>query len=147
MAADDSSPQKSLGEIFELTKAYAKQETVDPIKGLGKFVGFGLGAAALGALSIGLLIVGVLRVLQTETGAHLTGSLTWVPYLITLVITVIALALTLGTFGIAGAAAISSISYILRLELSRFVLRKHGLGRITPKLSEWRDALRLITRE
>ncbi len=93
MAADDSSPQKSLGEIFELTKAYAKQETVDPIKGLGKFVGFGLGAAVLGALSIGLLIIGVLRVLQTETGAHLTGSLTWVPYLVTLSITVIVVAI------------------------------------------------------
>jgi hypothetical protein len=93
MAADDSSPQKSLGEIFELTKAYAKQETVDPIKGLGKFVGFGLGAAVFGALSIGLLIIGVLRVLQTETGAHLTGSLTWVPYLVTLSITVIVVAI------------------------------------------------------
>jgi len=93
MAEDDSSPQKSLAEIFELTKAYAKQETVDPIKGLGKFVGFGIGAAVLGALSIGLLVVGILRVLQTETGEHLTGKLTWVPYLITLVITLIVMAI------------------------------------------------------
>ena len=93
MAEDDSSPQKSLGEIFELTKAYAKQETVDPIKGLWKFVAFGLGAALVGAMAIGLLIVGILRLLQTETGQHLTGSLTWVPYLITLVITLIVIAL------------------------------------------------------
>lgn len=93
MAEDDSSPQKSLGEIFELTKAYAKQETIDPIKGLGKFIGFGLGAAVLGSLSVGLLIIGVLRLLQSETGEHLTGSLTWVPYLITLVITVIVIAI------------------------------------------------------
>lgn len=67
--------------------------------------------------------------------------------LITLICTVIGLALTLGPFGIAGAAAVSSLSYILRLELSRFVLRKYGLGRITPKLSEWRAAMRLVIRE
>ncbi len=93
MAHDDTSPSQQVGELFELTKAYAKQETVDPIKGLGKFVGFGLAAALLGAMSIGLLIVGVLRLLQTETGDSLTGNLTWVPYLITLVVTVVVIAI------------------------------------------------------
>lgn len=67
--------------------------------------------------------------------------------LISLIFTVVGLALTLGTFGIAGAAAVSSVSYILRLELSRYVLRKYGLGPILPRLSEWRAALRLIIRE
>lgn len=94
MAEDDSSPQQQLGELFELTKAYAKQETIDPIKGLWKFVAYGLGAALLGAIAVVLLIIGVLRLLQMETGEHLTGSLTWVPYLITLVVTVVVIALS-----------------------------------------------------
>lgn len=86
MAEDDSSPQQALGELFELTKAYAKQEAVDPVKGLGKFIALGIASALTGAVSIGLLVVGVLRLLQTETGVHLTGKLSWVPYLGTLII-------------------------------------------------------------
>ena len=65
------------------------------MKGLGKFVGFGLGAALLGSIGIIVLLLGVLRVLQTETGNHLTGSLTWVPYLVTLFIAVVLISLAL----------------------------------------------------
>lgn len=93
MAEDASSPQQQLGELFELTKSYARQETVDPIKGLGKFIGYGVGAAVMGAMAVGLLVLGLLRLLQTETGAHLTGSLTWVPYLVTLVVAAIVAAI------------------------------------------------------
>lgn len=85
-STETKSPQEHLSEIFELTKSYALQETVDPLKGLLKFVGFGLGAAVLGGTGVILILIGVLRVLQNETGEHLTGSLTWVPYLITLVV-------------------------------------------------------------
>ena len=93
MADADSNAKQGLGELVELTKAYAKQETVDPIKGLGKFVGYGLGAAILGSVSVVLLLVGLLRLIQMETGVHLTGHLSWVPYLITLVLSVILVAI------------------------------------------------------
>ncbi|MBS1847427.1 MAG: phage holin family protein [Actinobacteria bacterium] len=93
--AENPNPQRQLGELFDLTKTYARQETVDPIKSLGKFIAFGIGAAVLGAASIGLLLLGVLRVLQSETDHHLEGHLTWVPYLGTLVVACV----------IAGAAA------------------------------------------
>ena len=43
-------PQQTIRELKELVIAYAKQETVDPIKGLGRYVAFGV----LGALLIGL---------------------------------------------------------------------------------------------
>jgi hypothetical protein len=62
---------------------YAKQETLEPVKGLGRFVVFGISGSV--ALSVGavVLLVALLRALQTETGSTFGGKLSWVPYLIT----------------------------------------------------------------
>jgi hypothetical protein len=67
-------------DLKDLTVSYAKQETLDPLKSLGGFLLWGtLGSFAIG---IGLVLValGSLRALQEETGDHLTGHLTWIPY-------------------------------------------------------------------
>jgi hypothetical protein len=68
---------------------YVKQETLDPVKGLGRYVLFGVVGAV--ALSIGLavLTVGLLRLLQGETGSTFTGNLSWVPYVICMVVVVL----------------------------------------------------------
>ncbi len=88
--ADKGVPQL-LGELLELVKAYAKQETIDPVRSLGRFVGFGvLGSAVLGA-GLVFLVVGGLRVFQVET--RLTGHLSWVPYLVVLVVAAILIGL------------------------------------------------------
>lgn len=96
-ASDAKTPQQHLTELWELLKAYAQQQTVDPLKGLAKFAGLGLGGAVVGGVGVTLLLLGLLRLLQTETGTSFTGHLNWVPYLITLVValllTVIAAAL------------------------------------------------------
>jgi len=69
-------------ELWELTVAYAKQETVDPLKGLTRFLGYGLsGSLALGFGAV-LLLLSLLRGLQTETSTTFTGNLSWVPYVI-----------------------------------------------------------------
>jgi hypothetical protein len=69
-------------ELWELSLAYAKQETIDPLKGLGRFLGFGvMGAFQLG-IGTSLLLLGGLRALQTETGSTFTGYWSWAPYLI-----------------------------------------------------------------
>lgn len=75
-----------ISELWELVRDYAKQETVDPLKYLGRFVGFGTAAALLGGTGVILVLLAVLRALQTETGPHLTGNLSWIPYLATLVV-------------------------------------------------------------
>jgi hypothetical protein len=72
--------QEVLTELWELARDYAKQETIDPLKGLGRFLGFGvLGAVALG-IGVSLLVLAGLRALQTETGSTFTGNWSWAPY-------------------------------------------------------------------
>jgi hypothetical protein len=72
-------------ELWALTKTYAKQETVDPLKGVGRYLAFGaIGAVLIGAGVVLLMLAG-LRALQTETGTALTGNWSWLPYVIVLV--------------------------------------------------------------
>jgi hypothetical protein len=75
-----------LTELRDLLIAYGKQETIEPLKGLGHFVGFGLAAAIVGATGILMLTLGTMRVLQTHTGGSLGGNWNWVPYVAGLVV-------------------------------------------------------------
>jgi hypothetical protein len=70
-------------EFVDLVVAYAKQETLGPLRGLGRFLGFGVGGSVALALGIPLLLLALLRALQTETGSTFQGNLSWLPYLIT----------------------------------------------------------------
>jgi len=71
---------------------YVRQETVEPLKGVGRFLIFGVAGSALLALGLVLLLVAVLRALQTETGTF-HGNLSWVPYVIVAVLGIILIAL------------------------------------------------------
>jgi hypothetical protein len=73
-------------ELWALTKDYAKQETIEPLKGVGRYVAFGFAGAFLGALGVAMLLLALLRALQTETGSTFTGNLSWAPYLIVLAV-------------------------------------------------------------
>ena len=80
-------------ELKDLTITYAKQETVEPIKLLGRYVGLGLAGAVLMGVGIILLTMAGLRALQVETGTALTGNWTWVPYLAAVVFLAIMMAI------------------------------------------------------
>lgn len=73
------------GDFFDLVKAYAKQETLDPLKGVGRWIGVGVAGSVLVMIGSIPLILALLRALQTETGTSFTGNLSWIPYVITLV--------------------------------------------------------------
>ena len=87
---DPKSSDKSLPaeaqDLFQLVVGYAKQETLDPIRNLGRFLGFGLAGALVGSLGAVLLLLGGLRLLQTETGSAFDGRRTWIPYVLVLVV-------------------------------------------------------------
>jgi hypothetical protein len=86
-------PQETVRELQALVVAYAKQETLEPIKGLGRYLGLGLAAAVLMGTGIMFLEIGALRVLQDQTGTTFTGNWSWAPYAIVVVASVIVAAL------------------------------------------------------
>ncbi len=67
-------------ELRELVVEYVKQETVVPLKQLGRYIGFGIVGSFLLGLGVVLLGVGGLRALQTETGTTFVGDWSWAPY-------------------------------------------------------------------
>ncbi len=73
-------------DAFQLTVDYLKQETIQPLKGLGRFLYMGIAGSFFLAGGILLALIGILRLLQTETGTALTGDWSWVPYLSVMVI-------------------------------------------------------------
>jgi len=76
------SPQETLRELWDLVLAYAKQETLEPLKSLGRYLAFGLGGGLLLGVGVLFLALSGLRALQTETGSTFTGSWSWAPYAI-----------------------------------------------------------------
>jgi hypothetical protein len=93
---EEKSIPQVMTELWEMLVSYAKQETVEPLKGLGRFVAFGGGAALVGGIGIILLTLAGLRGLQDHNGGHLDGNWNWVPYLVALALlgVLIALAVT-----------------------------------------------------
>jgi hypothetical protein len=87
--SDVSQPQpKTIPEVIvdlkDMTVTYARQETVEPLKGLVNFFKFGFAGSVLVALGTIELTLFILRVLETETGTALTGNWSWVPYAVAL---------------------------------------------------------------
>ena len=85
----------SLGEVIEYVKAYAKQETVGPLKGAGRWLGYGAGGAFALGLGLVIILLGVLRLLQFEVDRLARGAWSWAAYAIVFVITCVLLALTI----------------------------------------------------
>lgn len=83
---DDKSLPNMATELWDLVRAYAKQETIEPIKGLGRFVAFGVAGSLLLGVGVVLLVLAVLRALQTETATVFDGNWSFAPYLLTLVV-------------------------------------------------------------
>lgn len=82
-------------ELAALIIGYVKQETLGPLRGLARFVLFGVAGSI--ALSGGttLLLLAMLRALQGETGTAFSGDRSWLPYLITAVVALAVVALAI----------------------------------------------------
>ena len=96
-------PDKSLPtlatELWELVRDYGRQQLVEPLKGAGRFVAWGLAGGVLVGTGLLLLAIGLLRALQTQTGSHLDGNWSWAPYLVVLVASAAVLGLLASRMG------------------------------------------------
>ena len=83
----------SVGELVELVVSYAKQQTLEPIRGAGRWLAYGLLAVISLVFGTVMISLGTLRLLQTEVFA---GATTWsfVPYMIVVVMCGVAVAYT-----------------------------------------------------
>ena len=93
MAKAEALPNEAR-ELVDLVIAYTKQETVDPIKRLGKTVAFGVAGAMLVGIGGVFLALSALRALESETDFFKEHNVTWAPYLILALLLVVGAALS-----------------------------------------------------
>jgi len=91
--AKDKSASKGdsgqIGQVIDLVKEYARQETLGPIKGAGRWLAAGAAGAVLIGTGCVFLVLAMLRMVQTEFGRSFRGQ--WVsllPYLFAFVVSV-----------------------------------------------------------
>jgi len=74
-----------VAELRDLVVTYVKQQTIVPLKQLGRYVGFGIAGSLLLGFGVVFLAMSGLRALQTETSDTFAGDWSWVPYVIMVV--------------------------------------------------------------
>ncbi len=76
-----------VSDVVDVVKEYARQETLGPLSGAGRWLALGsIGAILLGVGSV-FVLLGTLRLLQTETSVF-DGAWSFVPYLVVLVVAI-----------------------------------------------------------
>ncbi len=78
-----------LAELWELVVAYARQETLTPLRSLGRVVALGSAGSLLVGIGAVCWGIGVLRLLQAETGTTFDGTWSFVPYVAVTVLLVV----------------------------------------------------------
>jgi len=89
-------------ELWDLVVLYFKQETVVPLKSLGRYIGLGVLGSFLMGLGVVFCTVAALRALQVTSDVF-DGNWTWVPYLIVVVLLLIGAAITVKALSVAKA--------------------------------------------
>lgn len=100
-AVDDSTDahqpddEGSIGQLVQMVKDYARQETLGPLQGAGRWIAFGAAGSVLMAFGLSFLVLAVLRMFQYEFDTFDTRGLSVLPYIFALVVCLIAAALAL----------------------------------------------------
>lgn len=94
MVRPDEHESASVSEVLDLVRDYAKQETLTPLRGAGRWLALGSAGAVFLGLGLSMALLGILRLLQTETSAF-DGAFSWVPYVIVLVVCLVLASMSL----------------------------------------------------
>jgi hypothetical protein len=84
----------SIQGVVTLVRDYAKQETLGPLKGAGRWLAYGTAGALVLGIGLALVLLGLLRLIQTEWDRAASGSLSWLAYLVVLIVCVVAIVIT-----------------------------------------------------
>ena len=88
----------SLSEVIDLVRAYVRQQTVAPLRGVGRWVAFGLFGGILLVIGLVFLAMGLLRAMQTIPA--LDGGWSFVPYFAVLISSIVIMGLAKGRISI-----------------------------------------------
>ena len=77
-----SSIQDTIRDLWRLLVSYSKQETIDPLRTLGRYLGFGIAGMSLVTLGVFMLTMSAMRAMQSMTGELFSGFWSWVPYVV-----------------------------------------------------------------
>ena len=88
----------SLSEVVDLVRAYVRQQTVAPLRGVGRWVAFGLVGGVLLVIGLVFLAMGLLRVLQTIP--VLEGGWSFVPYFAVLISSIVIMGFVKGRISV-----------------------------------------------
>ena len=100
-AADESQKKRSrpasIDAVIDAVTSYVKGQLVRPLSGAGRWLLFGIVGGVLVGAGVVFILLGLLRLLQTELSgiSSADSRLSWLPYLIVLVIGVVVLIFTL----------------------------------------------------
>lgn len=92
-SSGDGGVRQSGADALRLVVEYIKQETLSPLKGLGRYLFFGIVGSLTLCAGLVLLLVALLRALQEQTGGFFGGNLSWLPYVIVAGVAVVFMAL------------------------------------------------------
>ncbi len=81
-----SSIMDTVRDLWRLLVSYTKQETIDPLRTLGRYLGFGFAGMSLITLGVFMLALSLMRAMQSMTGDLFSGFWSWVPYVVALAV-------------------------------------------------------------
>ena len=91
MSSPTRDTPSTLTEVVDLVRAYVRQQTVAPLRGVWRWVGFGLVGGILLVIGLVFMALGGLRAMQTISA--LDGGWSFVPYFAVLVASVVMIGL------------------------------------------------------
>ena len=109
MARSAKSVPDTLGDLKDLLVTYAKQETVDPLRNLGRYLGFGVAGVVMLALGVLFLAFSGLRAMQSQID-WFDGFWSWAPYMIVVVVLAAVIALAVSRIGKGGIGAADRVA-------------------------------------
>ena len=84
--ASSKSIPEIVQDLWDLLVAYARQETIEPLRNIGRYLAFGVGGMIVITVGVFMFGLSALRALQTQTGDVFSGFWSWVPYLIVAIV-------------------------------------------------------------